>query len=142
MDLADLTRDLETLRSEALDAIEVAPDVAALQALEVEILGKKGRLTLVARGIGALPAEDRPKVGAVANPVREAIEAALARRTEVVRKAALEERLAHETVDVTTPGGPSDAERSIRSSRPPARSPRSSASSDSSSTRGPRSRTT
>lgn len=106
MDLADLTRDLEELRGEALAAIAAVPDVAALQALEIDILGKKGRLTLVSRGIGALPSEDRPKVGAIANPVRVAIETALAERGRVLRSTALVERLAAEAVDVTTPGRP------------------------------------
>jgi len=106
VDLADLTRDLEELRGEALAAIAAAPDVAALQALEIDILGKKGRLTLVSRGIGALPPEDRPKVGAIANPVRVAIETALAERGRVLRSTALVERLAAEAVDVTTPGRP------------------------------------
>jgi phenylalanyl-tRNA synthetase alpha chain len=106
VDLAHLTRDLEALRDEALAAIAAAPDVAALQALEIDILGKKGRLTLVSRGIGALPPEDRPKVGAIANPVRIAIEAALAERGRVLHSSALVERLAAEAVDVTTPGRP------------------------------------
>ena len=59
MDLADLTRDLEALRDDALGSIAAAADVAALEALEVDILGKKGRLTTVLRGIGALPPDDR-----------------------------------------------------------------------------------
>jgi phenylalanyl-tRNA synthetase alpha chain len=80
VDLADLTRDLEALQSEALAAIEAAPDVATLEALELDVLGKKGRLTGVLRGIGALPADDRPQVGAIANTVRVAIERALADR--------------------------------------------------------------
>ena len=80
MDLADLTRDLEALRDEALASIAAAADVAALEAIELDVLGKKGRLTAVLRGIGALPAEDRPRVGAIANVVREALEAALAAR--------------------------------------------------------------
>ncbi len=106
MDLAELTRDLEALRADALGAIALAPDQAALQALEVDILGKKGRLTLISRGIGALPAEDRPKVGAVANPIRQAIEAAFSERDAVLHTGALEARLVAEAVDVTTPGRP------------------------------------
>ena len=70
MDLADLTRDLETLRDDALASIASSADVASLEAIEVDVLGKKGRLTAVLRGIGALPADDRPRVGAVANAVR------------------------------------------------------------------------
>ena len=106
MDLADLTRDLEALRSEALDAIAAAPDAATLEALELDVLGKKGRLTAVLRGIGGLPAEDRPKVGAIANTVRQAVEAALAERGTALRGSELETRLRDEAVDVTTPGRP------------------------------------
>jgi phenylalanyl-tRNA synthetase alpha chain len=106
VDLADLTRDLETLRADALASIDAAPDTAALEAIELDVLGKKGRLTAVLRGIGALPGEDRPKVGAVANTVRGAIEAALAERGRALRSTELEARLAAEAVDVTTPGRP------------------------------------
>ena len=106
MDFADLTRDLEALRLEAIAAIAAAPDAAAVEALELDVLGKKGRLTAVLRGIGALPAEDRPRVGAVANTVRTAIETALAERGSAVRGHELAARLAAEAVDVSTPGRP------------------------------------
>ncbi len=106
MDLADLTRDLEALRAEALESIAAAPDAAAIDALELDVLGKKGRLTGVLRGIGGLPADDRPRVGAIANTVRAAIEAALAERGQAVRGSELSARLVAETVDVTTPGRP------------------------------------
>jgi phenylalanyl-tRNA synthetase alpha chain len=72
----------------------------------VEVLGKKGRLTLVLRGIGGLPVEDRPKVGAVANTVRSAIESALAERRASLGEAELQARLEAERIDVTTPGRP------------------------------------
>jgi phenylalanyl-tRNA synthetase alpha chain len=108
VDLADLTRDLEALQAEALASIGAAEDAAALEALELDVLGKKGRLTTVLRGIGGLPAEDRPKVGAIANGVRQTIEAALADRGTALRGDELEARLRLEAVDVTTPG------RSIR----------------------------
>ncbi len=108
MDFAQLSRDLEALRAETLEAAIGAPDVATVDALEVDVLGKKGRLTTVLRGIGGLPAEDRPKVGAIANDVRKAIEAALAERRDRLAGSELEARLRSETVDVTTPG------RSIR----------------------------
>ena len=106
MDLAQLTRDLEDLRSEAMAQAAAAPDSAALEALEIELLGKRGRLTAVLRGIGALPAEDRPRVGAVANTVREGIEAAIRHRGKSLRGGELDARLARERVDVTTPGRP------------------------------------
>jgi len=106
VDLADLTRDLETLRTDALDAVAAAPDAATLEALELDVLGKKGRLTAVLRGIGGLPPDDRTKVGAIANDVRHAVEAALAERGTALRGSELEARLRAETVDVTTPGRP------------------------------------
>ena len=106
MDLAELTRDLEVLRADALAAIGAAPDVATLEALELDVLGKKGRLTGVLRGIGALPAEDRPRVGAVANTVRTDIDAALVARGRDLRGSELAARLETEAVDVTTPGRP------------------------------------
>jgi phenylalanyl-tRNA synthetase alpha chain len=106
MDLAQLTRDLEDLRTDALGQAAAAPDSAALEALEIDILGKKGRLTGVLRGIGALPAEDRPRVGAVANRVRETIEASLAERRSALHGSELDARLRLERVDVTTPGRP------------------------------------
>jgi phenylalanyl-tRNA synthetase alpha chain len=106
VDLSELTRDLESLRDDALAAIAAAADVPALEAIELDVLGRKGRLTTVLRGIGGLPAEDRPTVGAVANVVRGAIEAALAERGGLLRGSALEARLRAEAIDVTTPGRP------------------------------------
>jgi phenylalanyl-tRNA synthetase alpha chain len=106
VDLSDLTRDLEALRDEGLFSIGAASDVAALEALELDLLGKKGRLTAVLRGIGALPAEDRPRVGAIANVVRTALESALTTRGEELRGSELETRLRAEAVDVTTAGRP------------------------------------
>ena len=70
------------------------------------MLGKKGSLTGVLRGIGGLPPEDRPRVGAIANSVRGSIEAALAERNGAVRAGELAARLVGETIDVTTAGRP------------------------------------
>ena len=106
MDLSDLTRDLEALRDETLASVADTTDVPELEAIEHEVLGRKGRLTAILRGIGGLPGEDRPRVGAVANVVRAAIEAAVAARGAELRGAALGERLRSEAVDVTTPGRP------------------------------------
>ena len=106
MDLAQLTRDLESLAEDTTAALAGAPDVAAIDAIELDVLGKKGRLTGVLRGIGALPADDRPLVGAVANTVRGSIEGAIAERRSVVGSAELDARLRAETIDVTMPGRP------------------------------------
>ena len=106
MDLSDLLAQLESLRDEAIGAVAAAADVAALDRIDVEVLGKKGSLTGVLRGIGALPPGDRPRVGAVANTVREALEAALGARRRALAAEALDARLAAEAIDVTTPARP------------------------------------
>jgi phenylalanyl-tRNA synthetase alpha chain len=106
VDLTDLTRDLEALREDALAAVAGAHDVAAVDAVELDVLGRKGRLTAILRGIGALPGEDRPRVGAVANVVRTTVEGAIAERRSSLRGGELAARLHSERVDVTTPGRP------------------------------------
>ena len=106
MDLAQLTHDLENLAAETKAAAESAGDAAALEAIEVDVLGKKGGLTAILRGIGSLPVGDRPKVGAIANGVRADIEAAIAARRTTLSASALEARLVAERIDVTTPGRP------------------------------------
>ena len=106
LSLSDMTRDLEALRDETLERVDAAGDSATLDAIELEVLGKKGRLTATLRGIGGLPAEDRPRIGAVANTVRQAIEGALAARGSELRGSELGERLKAEAIDVTTPGRP------------------------------------
>jgi phenylalanyl-tRNA synthetase alpha chain len=106
VDLAQLTRDLNALRDEAVAAARDATTSAALDEHEVDYLGKKGRLTVVLRGIGGLPAEDRPKVGAIANQVQATMRAAFAEAGQRLRAGELAQRLAAESVDVTTPGRP------------------------------------
>jgi phenylalanyl-tRNA synthetase alpha chain len=106
MDLAQLTADLQALRDRAVSEAGAAPDTAALDALELSVLGKKGDLTAILRGIGGLPADDRPKVGAIANEVRAAVETALGDARSRLGSSELAARLAAEAVDVTTPGRP------------------------------------
>jgi phenylalanyl-tRNA synthetase alpha chain len=106
VDLAQLTQELDTLATETSAAIAAAPDVAGIEALELDVLGKKGRLTGILRGIGGLPADDRPKVGAIANRVRASIERELAERRAGLGSAELEARIRAETIDVTMPARP------------------------------------
>ena len=104
MDFESLSGDLYRLKDRALEEIAATVDFAALEQLQIQYLGKKGDLTVVLRGIGALPVEDRPRVGAVANEVSEALKAALAERGTGLKAGAQAERLAAEGVDVTLPG--------------------------------------
>ncbi len=104
MDFDSLSQDVRALQRRALDEISAAPDPASLEELQIRYLSKKGELTSVLRGIGALPAEDRPRVGALANEVGEAVKGALADRGSVLRAQVQQLRLAAESVDVTLPG--------------------------------------
>lgn len=106
MDFADLNRELDDLRAGTISAISDVPDTSTLDSLELDVLGKKGALTTILRGIGSLPAEDRPRVGAAANVVRAAIESALTERRASLGDVELAARLARESVDVTLPGRP------------------------------------
>jgi phenylalanyl-tRNA synthetase alpha chain len=99
-----LVDEMRALRDEGLAAIAAAPDLAALDAARVAFLGKKGSLTGVLRGLGALSADERPAAGQAANEVRVALEEALAARASLLGAAALESRLTAEAVDVTLPG--------------------------------------
>jgi phenylalanyl-tRNA synthetase alpha chain len=102
--VADLLAQLEALAAGAREATASAADERALEALRVRFLGKKGELSAALRGMGALPAEARPKVGEVANRVRDEVEALLAARKEALAGAALEAELAGPPIDVSLPG--------------------------------------
>lgn len=95
---------LEEILRQALAEIEKAEDAAALDALRVRFLGKKGELTAILRGMGALSAEERPVVGQMANDVRARIEGALAAAADQAAAHALRHRLEREKLDVTMPG--------------------------------------
>ncbi len=93
---------LTRIREEAL--AQIREDSADLEQIKIKYLGKKGELTAVLRGMGALSAEERPLVGQLANEVRADIEAALNEKAEQLRVKALEAQLKAEKVDVTMPG--------------------------------------
>ncbi len=95
---------IEHIRRTAKERIEQAASISALDAVRIEILGKKGKLTQLLRGMGSLPAEERPVMGRLVNSVRDEVEQLLQARGEALRDAALEERLKAESVDVTLPG--------------------------------------
>jgi phenylalanyl-tRNA synthetase alpha chain len=96
--------DLEQLAAEARAAIADADDGPALEALRVDYLGKKGRLTALLKGLGALSPEERPAAGAQINEVKQALQALIGERRAALEEAAVEARLAAEAVDVTLPG--------------------------------------
>ena len=71
---------LESIKAQALSNIQNAADLAALDAVRVRVLGKKGELTAVLKQMGKLSAEERPVMGQMANTVRAELEAELEQR--------------------------------------------------------------
>src|SRR5690606_11031784 len=95
---------IEELGRRALADIAAADTPAALEQLRVALLGKGGSVTAQLKSLGALPAGERKAAGEAINRVRDAIGEALGVRREALGSAALDARLAGETVDVTLPG--------------------------------------
>jgi phenylalanyl-tRNA synthetase alpha chain len=106
VDLGSFSVSLEDLRRRALAAVADSADPRTLDEVETAYLGRRGELRSLLSQIGQLPAEDRPRVGALANPIREELEAQIAIRRERLEQIALEVRLARERMDVTLPGRP------------------------------------
>jgi len=96
--------DIEQIGALALEDIAAAQTPDALEALRVALLGRSGSITGQLKALGALPGDQRKTAGEAINRVRDAIGAALAARKSVLDDAALDARLAHETIDVTLPG--------------------------------------
>ena len=95
---------LDDLKAEATAAIESAGDSAALEKLRVEWLGKKGRVTDLLKSLGQLDADERPKVGAEINAVKQLLSERISERKETLQQAAIAAQLAAEALDVTLPG--------------------------------------
>ena len=95
---------LDDLKAEATAAIESAGDSAALEKLRVEWLGKKGRVTDLLKSLGQLDADERPKVGAEINAVKQLLNEQISERKETLQRAAIAAQLAAEALDVTLPG--------------------------------------
>ena len=95
---------LEALRSEALAELSTLSDAKQLEDFRVRYLGKKGSVTALLRGMGALSAEERPVMGQLVNQLRQELENALAEKNDFLQKAQQEARLAAEKLDVTMPG--------------------------------------
>lgn len=99
---------LRDLREDALEQLQEGDTEEALEAWRRAYLGKKGAVTEVLRGLGHLPAEERPVIGRAANELRAELETALEARQEVLGRACLQAILGAEAVDVTLPGRPPD----------------------------------
>lgn len=100
----DTREQLELIRKTAEEELASVGSLQDLDALRVKFLGKKGELTAVLKTMGKLSPEERPKVGQMANEVREIITEAVEKKTESLKAAQQELKLAAETIDVTLPG--------------------------------------
>lgn len=100
---------LKEIRDHAVAAIAEAKTTEELKEIQVRILGKKGKLTQVLRGMGKLSPEERPIIGQFANEIRDELSAAFANRSGDLAREAMLARLDREQIDVTLPGRRRDA---------------------------------
>ena len=94
---------LQEITKRAMEQIEAADEMTALNDVRVAILGKKGELTAVLKSMKDVKPEDRPAVGQLVNETRSAIEEKLAEAKERLEGAEMEMRLKSEVIDVTLP---------------------------------------
>ena len=100
--------DLETILSAALEAVSASSDLNALDDVRVHYAGKKGEITSLLKGLGQLPADERPAAGAEINKARDAFNSALETRKDALQSAEINAQLEAEAIDVTLPGRESD----------------------------------
>jgi phenylalanyl-tRNA synthetase alpha chain len=99
-----MRQQLEQMRDEALRCIVQASGETDLQELRVRFLGRKGVLTGLMKGLGALSAEERPVVGQLVNTIKDEIESRLESAMASAREQEVQQRLQSERIDVTLPG--------------------------------------
>ncbi|CQR73979.1 Phenylalanine--tRNA ligase alpha subunit [Sporomusa ovata DSM 2662] len=99
-----MEQELNSLRDTALNELSAIDNKEALNDLKIKYLGKKGLLTGMLRGLGALTPEERPRIGQVVNEIRNEIEDIIASKLGAMKQAELSRKLASETIDVTLPG--------------------------------------
>ncbi|MBO5244803.1 MAG: phenylalanine--tRNA ligase subunit alpha [Selenomonadales bacterium] len=107
-----MEQQLKDLRESAVAELSTANSPEMLNDLRVKYLGKKGSLTGVLRGMGALSAEERPRIGQIVNQIRAELEGLIESKGAELKEAELQQRLASERIDVTLPGRqPSEGHR-------------------------------
>lgn len=92
---------LSAIKNETLEKIDLASNFEALEKIRVEVLGKKGQLTLILREMGKLSKEERPIIGQIANEVREEITEKLNEKNDSLKWAKLRKQIIDEALDVT-----------------------------------------
>ncbi|MFP5304659.1 MAG: phenylalanine--tRNA ligase subunit alpha, partial [Gammaproteobacteria bacterium] len=99
-----MTNELEDLLHKAQADVAAAADLRVLDALRVDLLGKKGRITELLKQLSTLEGYERKAFGERVNKLKEAVAELIAARTEMLKRAELEQQLAAEAIDVTLPG--------------------------------------
>lgn len=95
---------LEALKAQALEQIRNAADTQALNEVRVQMLGKKGEITQLMKSMKDLSPEEKPAFGQMVNELRQQVEESLGSRKAELERAAREEKMRAETIDVTLPG--------------------------------------
>ncbi len=95
---------LDQLAANARSRIAASADLGALEALKVELFGKKGAITALLKGLGGMAPDERREAGARINAARDELAAQLAARQATLEQDALEQQLAAGRIDVTQPG--------------------------------------
>ncbi len=94
---------LEALGGKALNEVQAATSLDSLEQVRISVLGKKGGLSEVLKGLGSVPATERPKIGAVANEWKRKIEEAMALKKASLEGAALDQEIRSQRIDITLP---------------------------------------
>ncbi|MBF2003100.1 MAG: phenylalanine--tRNA ligase subunit alpha [Synechococcales cyanobacterium M58_A2018_015] len=102
--MSTLDTQLTALRQEAQQAIAATTSLDALEQLRIKYLGKKGSLSQILGGMGKMDASERPRIGALANEVKELLQAELEQKRAALQMAQIEAQLEAEALDVTMPG--------------------------------------
>jgi phenylalanyl-tRNA synthetase alpha chain len=97
-------QDLDSIVAEAKSVFDGVAEAAQLEQVKARYLGKTGVLTELLKGLGKLPAEQRPAEGARINVAKAQVEALLSARREAIQSQTLDAQLAGEALDVTLPG--------------------------------------
>lgn len=98
--------DIDSLRSDLIAAADGAADLRELEEVRIAALGKKGRITQMMKGLGAMEPDARRQAGAALNTVKDAISAAIEARRETLAAAAIDGKLMEERLDVSLPVRP------------------------------------
>lgn len=103
-DISSLIQQLEQLQQDALTSFTSATDLANLGSLRTQYMGKKGALTDVLKGVGRLPATDRPVIGQHVNQVKQVLLKTLAEAELKLQQREKEQRIKAERLDISLPG--------------------------------------